>query len=450
LVQILEERRSYPRIKTNLKVDVSENILGDSIDLSEGGLSFSCTQTIRSPEISLQVCFPGSEFKLKANAMLVWNRNLESGVTSYGVEFVDLDDNQKSILRKELIKAQISGLLDEVKIPEVKKLISDFFLKDMLSYINELIKIGLYVSKENKYSEGLERKLDQLHTQALLKGYCLEELLTHKRIIQKVKDNFRLLVGTWIYKSSIVKCGFEKPQGYAGDYKISEIIYDNKPISKGIGTYLDNYFLKSPYAVTVRMRKNRLREILKNYINGTKSDKVNVLNIACGSCREIRELLPDLKTKSTISFTCLDWDKDALKFSQDTLLPLKPGNVEFKFYKENVMNLIKDGYASRSLSKQNLIYSIGFIDYLPDRILKRLIYALYQLLQKEGKFILTHKNREKTFPPIPPDWFCDWNFVPRNKEELTKLFYDCGISKFLLSLESDDFNYMFYFTLTKL
>lgn len=176
----------------------------------------------------------------------------------------------------------------------------------MLSYINELIKISLYVSKEDKYSEGIERKLDQLHTQVLLKGYCLEELLTHKRIMQKVKDNFRHLVGTWVYKSSIVKCGFEKLQGYAGDYKILEIIYDNRPISKGIGIYLDNYFLKSPYAVTVRMRKNRLREILKNYINGTRLDKVNVLNIACGSCREIRELLPDLKTKSLITFTCLD------------------------------------------------------------------------------------------------------------------------------------------------
>lgn len=124
--------------------------------------------------------------------------------------------------------------------------------------------------------------------------------------------------------------------------------------------------------------------------------------------------------------------------------------MDFKFYKENVMNLIKNEYASKVLSRQDLIYSIGFIDYLPDRILKKLIYALYQLLQKEGKFILTHKNREKTFPPILPDWFCDWNFVPRNKEELTKLFYDCGISKFLLSLDSDDFNYMFYFTLTKL
>lgn len=127
MTQIPEERRSYHRIKTNLKVDASENIPGDSIDLSEGGLSFSCTQAIRSPEISLEIRFPGSEFKLKANAMLVWKMNLESGIASYGVEFVDLDDNQKSILRKELIKAQIGGLLNEIEIPEVKKLISDFF-----------------------------------------------------------------------------------------------------------------------------------------------------------------------------------------------------------------------------------------------------------------------------------------------------------------------------------
>ncbi len=449
MVKIPEERRSFPRIRTNLKVDVAKNILADSIDLSEGGLSFSSQEAISSPTLSLQIRFSDTNLSLKTTARLVWKRDLESGASLYGVEFVDLNEVQKIELRRELIKTQISELLNEVKTPEIKRLVSDFFLKDMLNYISEVIKLSLRLSKEKGYSEEIEKRLGQLNTQILLKGYCLEELLPDKKNMQKVKEYFRYLIGTWAYKSVIIKHAFEKPRGYPGDYKMLEIGYDNKPISKNIGTYFDNCFLKTPYAVAVRARKDRLRERLQKFINETKIDKINILNLACGSCREIRELLPNLKTQSHITFTCIDWDEEALRFSEVALLQSAPKDIECKFIKEDIINMIKDGASPRSLDKQNLIYSIGLIDYLPDRVLKKLIYVLYRLLQKGGKLILTHKNREKTFPAIQPDWFCDWKFVSRNKEEVVRLFYDCRISGFSLSLESDEFEYIYYFTLTK-
>jgi enamine deaminase RidA (YjgF/YER057c/UK114 family) len=446
-----EEKRGYPRVKTSLKVGISQNISGSAIDFSETGLNFSCTETFSSPAISVQFRFPGEKDEFKTNAKLVWKRNLEGGSSLYGVEFIDLNETQKAALRKELIKTQIQPLLAAITIPETRKQVSDFFLKDMLEYISGIIKLSLRTHRENDYSEDIENKLDHIQTQILLKGYCLDELLSDKVVMKKVKDNFRQLVGVWAYKSSIVKRGFEKPRGYPGDYRMLEIVYDNKPISenKNIGLYFDTYFLKSPYAVAVRTRKDRLREFLQRFINETNLTKVNILDIACGSCREIAELLPSLKTKVNVSFFCLDWDEEALSFSRDKLTPLAPKNIEFKFIKEDIMNIIKDESVAQSLGKQNLIYSIGLIDYLPDSILKKLIHALYQLLLKDGKLILTHKNREKNFPPIPLDWFCDWKFVSRDKEEVYKLFYDCGISGFSLFLEVDDFGYIYYFTITK-
>jgi len=449
MVKIEEEKRARPRIKANLKVDVSKNTSADSIDLSESGLSFVSSEIISSPTLSLQIHFPDEDFKFNAKAKLVWKRDLESGTSLYGVEFVELDESRQEALRKELIKTQISGLLNEIKSAEVKDHIVNFFLKDILDYIKEIIKIASHISHQKEYSSELEKNFDHLNTQILLKGYCIEELLCDNKIMQKVKDNFRQLLGVWIYKSVIMKHAFEKPRGYPGDYKMLEIVYDNKPITKGLGEYFDSYFLKSPYAVAVRIRKDRLREMIEDCLNKTVLNKVNILNIACGSCREIKEMLPSLKIKIPIIFNCLDWDEEALKFSQDTLLSIKPKNVEFKFIKEDVMNLVKSESASQSLGKQDLIYSIGLIDYLPDRVLKKLIHALYQLLQKDGKLILTHKNRDKTFPPLPPDWFCDWKFVPRNKEEAVNLFYTCGISDFSLFSESDDFSYIYYFTITK-
>ncbi|MCM8774527.1 MAG: PilZ domain-containing protein, partial [Candidatus Omnitrophica bacterium] len=274
--KILEGRRSYPRIKSNLRVDISKDILAETIDLSEGGMGFSTQEIITSPEISLQIQFPESNFRFKTEARLVWKRDLESGGSWYGVEFTGLNEAQKAELRKELIKIQIKGLLNEIKIPETKKLVSDFFLRDMLNYIGEVIKLGLCVTEEKRYCEDLERNLDQLSTQILLKGYCLEEVLSDKKIMQKVKELFRHLISTWAYKSVIMKRAFEKPRGYPGDYRMLEIIYDSKPISKNIGVYFDNYFLKNPYAVAVRIRKDRLREMLINFLNETDLNKVNI------------------------------------------------------------------------------------------------------------------------------------------------------------------------------
>ena len=450
MLKNMEEKRTFPRVKANLKLGISKNISGQTLDLSETGLNFNCPETITSPKIEVRFAFPDDGLEFKTDARLVWKRSIEDGSYSYGVEFIDLKENQKAELRRELIKTQIQPLLDALTVSEVKQQIEDFFLRDMLVYISEIIKLVADIYKIKNYSEEIEKRIDHLHTQILLKGYCLEEMLSDKAIMQKVKDNFRQLVGAWIYKSEIVKRAFEKPRGYPGDYRMIETVYDTKPLSKNIvGIYFDNNFLKSPYAVAVRIRKDRLREMLLKFINEAKLNKVRILDIACGSCRELKELLPNLKTKSQVVFSCLDWDEEALDFSRDLLLPGAPKNTEFKFIKEDIMNIAKSEAAAKSLGQHDFIYSIGLIDYLPDRVLKKLILALYNLLPKGGQLVLTHKNKEKTFPPIPPDWFCDWKFVPRNKKETIKLFYDCGMAEFFLSTESDDFGYIFYFRITK-
>lgn len=448
--KISEEKRQCPRLKTDIKVGLSENCVGTAVDLSESGICFNSEEIISSPTIFIQFRFPDIAAKFKTEAKLVWKRNLDDGASSYGVEFIDLKETQKAELRKELVKAQCHKLLSKIKDAETRNIITNFFLKDILEYINDVIKLIPQMSLRNSYSETIEKKLEHLNTQFLLTGYSAEQLLSDKRNRQKIKESFRQLIGSWVYKSVIMKRAFDKPRGYPGDYKMLEIVYDNKPLSKGVGAYFDNYFLRNPYAVAVRIRKDRLREMLLSFLDEIKlKHGVSILNIACGSCREIKELFPHLRIKSDITINCLDWDEEALQFSRDSLLPISPKNVHFNFIREDVLSIGKEGSLVKPLGKQDLIYSIGLIDYLPDRILSKLIYALYQLLPKGGKLILTHKNKEKTFPPVPPDWFCDWKFVPRNKNEVIELFHNCGLSDFSLEMDVDDFEYIYYFTITK-
>jgi hypothetical protein len=268
--------------------------------------------------------------------------------------------------------------------------------------------------------------------------------------MNKNKENFRFLIGAWAYRSPMTKRAFDKPKGYPGDYLMLENVYNHQPLTKeGIGFYFDEYFLNSPYAVAVRCRKDKLRGFIEREIKQEALKNIKIFNIACGSCREITEMPFTLFRDKTITFTCLDWDEDALEFSRDKVKGF-PSNVKFNFIKEDIMNLIKDLAIVSSFEKQDLVYSIGLIDYLPDRVLKLFMQFFYGILKAKGKLILTHKNREKTFSPIGPDWFCNWKFVPRNKEEVTHLFYSSGIKNYSLSSETDEFNDIFYFTFTKL
>lgn len=450
MAKIREEKRAYPRIKTKLKLNISKNIRGETVNLSEEGLQFNSSDVISSPKISVRACFSEINLEFKAKARFVWRRDLQDGSSLYGVEFVRLTKAQKAMLRKKLIEAQISGLLNEITSPELRLQIANFFLKDLLNYVNGIEKLIEHVSRKKEYSLEFEKNLDHLNILISLKGYCLEELLSHIPIMKKVKKNFRQLIGTWVYKSIIVKRAFEKPKGYPGDYKMLEIIYDNKPLSKNIGLYFDNYFLKNPYAAAVRNRKDHFKTILQNFINKAESERIHILNFSSGSCREIREILPNLKTRSSIVFTCIDWDEEALEFSLNSVANTAHPHIKMRCVREDLIKILKNGALLESYGKHDLIYSMCLMDYLPDRALKKLIVSLYHLLKEGGKLIVSHQNREKTLPPVTPDWFCNWKFVPRDKDEVAKLFYTCGIPRFSLSTKSDEFSYIYYFTLTRL
>lgn len=351
------------------------------------------------------------------------------------------------VKNEEKIKKLTDTFLKDIRDPEAAKKVSNFFLKDVSEYIKKIIEFAEHISEESKHSNELQKELEKLNTEFLLRAHDLDLSLSNKTIIRKVKENFRELVGDWAYQSLIVKRCFEKPRGYPGDYMMIENVYNNRPLSKGMGEYFDRYLLSNAYTIAVRLRKNKLGEILHNYIAGNvNKPEIRILNLACGSCREIVELIPQIKYKNPLIFTCIDWDEEALDFSRNALRN-PPENIKTDFIKKDLMNLTKEE-DSGFLPKQDLIYSIGLIDYLPNRILKKWLQTFYAFLPSGGKFIVTHKDKEKTFPPLPPDWFCDWKFVPRTKDEAVELLQNT-LSSFDLDIKTDDFSYIFYFTLTK-
>jgi hypothetical protein len=86
---------------------------------------------------------------------------------------------------------------------------------------------------------------------------------------------------------------------------------------------------------------------------------------------------------------------------------------------------------------------------LPDRIFKKLVYFLFELLDDRGKLVITYKDKNIPFPALPPDWFCDWDFVKRTEQELVDVAKGFGEGRYSLKIERESTGCIFFMIITK-
>lgn len=333
---------------------------------------------------------------------------------------------------------------------ELKEKVQHFFDNTVRQYHEEMLRLDNEIRKGN--TGDAERKIAELINQLLLRGNDLEKIVANKILIKEIKQLFRETIGCWCYKSPILKMAYDKPQGYPGDYKLFEMIYDKTPLAenKSMGFYWDSYFLNNGYAQAARARKNKMKNILQDFIENTSLETVKLLNVACGPSREIRELLTDpyLSSKKKIVFTGLDNDKDALNFSQSKF-KLLPQRMEIRLLEENVLNIFRHEKYYDLIGKQDIIYILGLTEYLPERIFRKLTRFLFELLNDNGMLVITYKDEAIELPSLPPDWLCDWSFIKRTKEDLMKTAKEVGMDSLSLKIEREGTGSIFFFMLTK-
>ena len=303
---------------------------------------------------------------------------------------------------------------------------------------------------------GIEKQVATLTNELLLKGESLEKAVDNEHDMKKIKQLFREIAGCWFYKSPIVKMAYDKPRGYPGDFELFEIIYNNESVAENntIAFYCDRYFLNNDYAKAARARKNKMKNVLQDLMENSDLSTIKMMNVACGPSREIRELFSEPALLSEISgkniiFTGLDYDKDSIKFSKAALSNL-PSNIETRFLNENVLSISRNPKYYDLIGKQDIIYILGLTEYLPDRIFKKLLHFLFQLLNNKGMLVVTYKDKDIVFPSLPPEWFCDWDFIKRGKDDLIAAAKELGEGNHSLKIEREGTGTIFFLTVTKI
>jgi extracellular factor (EF) 3-hydroxypalmitic acid methyl ester biosynthesis protein len=364
-----------------------------------------------------------------------------------------LDIAEKTELRKRflldetLLMAHAVGVVKKIDDFRTRQEIKTFFLIDLRMAIESLIKIDKMVADaedDEIIAQKCKKTLDKLANA----GDWLELTINNASLIKNVKQRVRFLIGHFLYQSKNFRRGFEKPRGYPGDYKMLEIVYDDMEISQGIGKHIDRYGLDVPYSWAIRMRKDKMKEILYDFINNSPDESLNILNLASGACRDIREMFDSpMKYKGKVNLMCIDQDEEAIEFTQRKLSVIDTGNIGINLIKGNILKL-----ESLEIGNDNsidMIYSIGIADYLQDRMLDKIFKDCYKKLKPGGKLVIAYKDKD-VHKPIALNWFADWNFIPRNEEEFIGIINNSmGQENISIEIERESSGVIFFAKITK-
>ncbi len=313
-------------------------------------------------------------------------------------------------------------------------------------YMGQMRELDRRCLSQTVYAESIYNELASVNDSMLETCARFEKEVNDKFIIKAAQADFREKTNPILSKSYCINRARTWPQGHQGDYQTLEIAYRNSPMSRGIGYYLDKYFLSTSLAVAVRQRIEMMRDMLREELMSRHKPKV--LDIACGSCREVSELAPEIKT-SGARFTCTDSDADALKFALNRLSYTGLSSDRVEFVKYNALRMFDFDTARAEFGKQDIIYSVGFFDYLPDDFLEKLLNTLYLLLNPGGKLIMAFKDanhyRSQEFL-----WLVEWDgFFQRINSDFDRLLQGAEIPTSALSVTRNETGSIIFYTAAK-
>ena len=298
-------------------------------------------------------------------------------------------------------------------------------------YMDALKDIERRCTKQDEDTDSIYQELTVLSDSMLQVCEQFEDFVNDEAAIKAAQVAFRDKTEPIISKSYGASRVRTWPQGYQGDYKTIEFIYRNTPMSEGIGYYIDKYVLSATLAVGVRERMRKLAELLKTEMTNRQHPKV--LDIACGSCRELHEIVPEIE-KARAHFKCIDLDSDALDFALNRLSYAGLSADRAEFIQYNALRMFDYETAASAFGMQDIIYSVGYFDYLADDFLMKLLRTLYMLLNPGGKLIAAFKDANRYRSQLY-HWFADWDgFLQRTDDDFVRLFRRAEIPSSALTM----------------
>jgi hypothetical protein len=222
---------------------------------------------------------------------------------------------------------------------------------------------------------------------------------------------------------SICRRSYEKPLGYPGDYQIMNQVYDWEWLGDTLYAKLQHR-LGLEIAACVATRAELVREAIGEEIRKAPDRVTHVTSLGCGSAREVIGYLEAEQIDGKASFTLIDQDQDALGYAYERTYPAvmrHAGRANVQCLNASFIQLLRTGELFGKLPAQDLIYSVGLVDYFQARRAKSFIAALYEHLAPGGLLIIGNMKDTDISCFWPMEFICDWTVVYRTADEMRDL-----------------------------
>jgi extracellular factor (EF) 3-hydroxypalmitic acid methyl ester biosynthesis protein len=291
----------------------------------------------------------------------------------------------------------------------------DRFKSTMLRLDKEALKEGVLSDASLQQFHEMSHDLMDISHEVLGTASSLSDIMK-----QQIGDRLQREMLPYILTTETAERFYSKPRGYAGDYLSIHNIYTNKASGTGrLGPVVDRMFLETPPSRAVRNRRALLAREIVASVEARKGEVVNVMCMASGPATEVFDAFSVLPDRSRLKVTLLDIDLQALAFVDDVRNRLKLSS-QITLVNENLIALYL-GRGKTKVEPQQLIYSIGLIDYLNDKLVNKLLQYAYDNLAPGGRVILGNfhpRNPAKEFM----DYVLEWNLIHRTEEDMNRLF----------------------------
>ena len=222
---------------------------------------------------------------------------------------------------------------------------------------------------------------------------------------------------------------YEKPLGYAGDYEMVNMILRSPYEGASLFAKLVNtFFLSQPPA---EAHRNRIRYLTEQITSETErvaqlGRTPRIFNLGCGPAREVQDFLIKEDVSNLAEFTLVDFNEETLHYTANRLAELKRQynrRTLVSYLPKSVSQILRDsrraqeGFISGSY---DLVYCAGLFDYLSDRVCRKMMEILYDLVAPGGLLITTNVAAHNPVRNMM-EYVGAWNLIYRDARQLASL-----------------------------
>jgi hypothetical protein len=278
----------------------------------------------------------------------------------------------------------------------------------------------------------------------------VEPLMAEPDLLRATKRFTELVVTPEFMDGPIWRRSYEKPLGYPGDYQVMNQVYAWQHEGEtATGKLLHRTGLEVGEFVGTRMRM--IQQIISDEITGRRANAAtHITSIGSGPAREVSNYLQVDEIPGPVSFTLIDQEHEALEQAYREIYPQTTrheGRATVQCLNMSFVDLAKKNRIFPGVGPQDLIYSMGIVDYLTDHRARGLVASLYDRLAPGGRLVIGNLRKSSFSSLWPMEFICDWSVNYRDEPAMWAMVEGLPVDS--LKLEMDPTGRVYMLSLRK-